>query len=124
MLHRKHVTRTKPGQNICQRLRGRKNWVCPGGVPPPVQRSLKRGKSKVGQVEYLLTNIRLIISGQCYECNENILVLRDSMEYMEYDIATKQTTDYSFIKMKCNMLDYWILTEILKHVLYIKKTTL
>ena len=21
--------------DMCQRLRGRKNWVCPGGVPPP-----------------------------------------------------------------------------------------
>ncbi len=23
--------------DICQRLRGRKNWVCPGGLPPLVQ---------------------------------------------------------------------------------------
>ena len=30
---------------------------------------LKRGRSKVSQVDYPLTNIRLIISGQCYECS-------------------------------------------------------
>ncbi len=28
---------------------------------------LNRGKSKVGQAEYPLTNIRLTISGQCYK---------------------------------------------------------
>ena len=33
-----------------------------------VKRYLNRGKSKVSQVDYPLTNIRLIISGQCYEC--------------------------------------------------------
>ena len=25
--------------DICQRLRRRKNWVCPGGMPPPLQLS-------------------------------------------------------------------------------------
>ncbi len=24
-------------KDIYQRLRGRNNWVCPGGIPPPVQ---------------------------------------------------------------------------------------
>ncbi len=31
----------------------------------------KRGRSKVSQVDNPLTNIRLIISGQCYECSIN-----------------------------------------------------
>ncbi len=35
---------------------------------PLVKCYLKRGRSKVSQVDYPLTNIRLIISGQCYEC--------------------------------------------------------
>ncbi len=34
-----------------------------------VKCNLKRGRSKVSLVDYPLTNIRLIISGQCYECN-------------------------------------------------------
>ena len=28
--------------DICQRLCGRKNWVCPDGVPPPVQLYARR----------------------------------------------------------------------------------
>ncbi len=35
---------------------------------PLVRCYLKRGRSKVSHVDYPLTNIRLINSGQCYEC--------------------------------------------------------
>ena len=34
---------------------------------------LKRGRSKVNQVDQPLTNIRLKISGQCYECDRDML---------------------------------------------------
>ena len=41
-------------------------------MPPPNRASsLKRGKSKISLVDYPLTNINLIISGQCYECDSD-----------------------------------------------------
>ena len=38
-----------------------------------VKRYLKRGRSKVSQVDYPLTSIRLIISGQYWECSTLVL---------------------------------------------------
>ncbi len=46
---------------------------------PLVKRYLKRGRSKVGQIDYPLTNIRLTISGQCYECRNGF-----RMRYREW----------------------------------------
>ncbi len=51
---------------------------------------LKRGRSKVSQVDYPLTNIRLTISGQCYECGKNVIITGASTgigEQMAYHYA-------------------------------------
>ncbi len=50
---------------------------------PLVKCYLKRGRSKVSQVDYPLTNIRLIISGQCYECMAlPVLKAQDQVFYL------------------------------------------